>query len=86
MGEGADGARTPPRQRRRLSSALLSLALDPGVPQSVPFDYSLFRLAQKMNVPPWVMEGYAADRPPLLWLVRVVEFNRMENSVRVRRG
>lgn len=50
---------------------------------AVPFDFYLYRLAQRHGVQPWVFEGYPPDQPPLVWLVRVLEFARMEGSVKV---
>lgn len=55
--------------------------MQPGRPQPVPFDYALWRLGLRMGVPPWVLEGYPADQPPVEWVVRALEFNRMEQSV-----
>lgn len=34
-----------------------------------------------MGVPPWVLEGHPLDKPPVEWVVRCLEFNRMEQSV-----
>jgi hypothetical protein len=59
--------------------------MNPNQPVDVPFDYSLYRLAQKVGTFPWVFEGHPPDRPPLLWLVRILEFHRMESSISVRR-
>lgn len=56
-----------------------------GEPQPVPFDYLLYRTAQRMGIPPWVLEGYPIDQPPVEWVERVLEFSRLENSVRVSR-
>ena len=86
MARGAQGGGGPPRDRQRLREALALAALTPGQPQSVPFDYSLYRLSIRTGVPAWVYEGYPRDEPPLLWLVRIVEFDRMESSVSVRSG
>jgi hypothetical protein len=58
--------------------------MSPGKPQVVPFDFSLYRLAIQTGIPAWVFEGYPRDEPPLLWLVRILEFHRMESSVSVR--
>ena len=84
MAGGVEGGSTPPGERQRLSEALAIAALEPGKAVAVPFDYSLYRLAQKAGTVPWVFEGYPADQPPLLWLVRILEFHRMESSVSVR--
>lgn len=52
----------------------------------MPLDYSLFKLAQRLGVPPWVLEGYPPGKPPVEWVIRVMEFARMENSVQVTRS
>jgi hypothetical protein len=38
-----------------------------------------------MGIPPWVLEGYPLDRPPVEWVARCLEFARMEQSVTVKR-
>lgn len=60
------------------------MALDPGRPVVVPFNFRLYKLAQRHGIQPWVFEGEPPDRPPLLWLIRLMEFSRMETSVSVR--
>jgi len=69
-----------------LRQALALLALEPKTPRPVPFDYSLYRRAQQLGVPPWVFEGYPLDRPPVEWVIRCMEFAAMETSVQVKRG
>lgn len=54
-----------------------------GHPQPLPFDYALWQLGIRMGVPAWVFEGYAADQPPVKWVIRSLEFSRMEASVSV---
>lgn len=61
-------------------------AMDPGARTTVPFDYALAQTARRYGVPPWVLEGYPADSPPLAWVVRIVEFARLEGQVTVHRG
>jgi len=78
--------RNPPRERDELKQALALLALEPDVPRPVPFDYSLYRKAQRIGVPPWVLEGYPLDRPPVEWVIRCLDFAAMEASVKVIRG
>jgi hypothetical protein len=39
-----------------------------------------------MGVPPWLFEGYPADEPPVEWVIRSLEFARMESSVKVKRA
>ena len=62
------------------------MALDPTTPVRVPSDYSLWRMALRLGVPPWVFEGYPLDEPPIEWIVRILEFHSVEQSVKVRRG
>lgn len=50
---------------------------------SVPFDYSLWKLAQRMGIPPWVLEGHPIDSPPVEWIIRCLEYARLESSVKV---
>ena len=56
-----------------------------GVPQPLPFDYALWLTGIRMGVPAWVLEGHPADRPPVAWVIRSLEFSRMEASVSVTR-
>jgi hypothetical protein len=35
-----------------------------------------------MGIPPWVFEGYPIDQPPTVWVIRCLEYSRMESSVR----
>lgn len=46
----------------------------------VPFDFALYQLGQRLGVPPWALED-----APLDWLIRCLEFSRMEASVKVKR-
>lgn len=39
-----------------------------------------------MGIPPWVLEGYPLDQPPVEWIARVLEFHDLEQSVTVKRG
>lgn len=52
----------------------------------MPLDFALWRLGIRMGVPAWVFEGYPADQPPLEWVIRSLEFARMEASVKVKRS
>jgi len=52
----------------------------------VPFHYGLWRAARKAGVAPWILDGYPADDPPLLWIIRCLEFSQIEESVTVERG
>ena len=56
------------------------------MPVPVPFDYSLWQLGIRMGVPAWVFEGYPIDQPPIEWIIRSLEYARMDNSVKVTRG
>lgn len=58
-----------------LRTALANAAL--GNASEVPFTYALDQLARRWNVPPWALED-----APLDWLVRGLEFARMEGSVK----
>jgi len=49
----------------------------------VPYVYVVEMLARRWNVPPWVLESDEADP---LWIIRGLEFIRMETSVKVRNG
>lgn len=80
------GGRSPPSVRDELTHALALLALEPETPRPVPFDYSLYRKAQRLGVPPWVLEGYRLDRPPVDWVIRCLEYAALEASVQVKRG
>lgn len=39
-----------------------------------------------MGIPPWVLEGFPAHEPPVEWVIRVLEFARLEASVTTKRG
>jgi hypothetical protein len=58
------------------------MAVSPQEPQSVPLDYALWALGIRMGVPAWVFEGYPVDQPPVEWVIRSMEFARMEASVK----
>lgn len=60
--------------------------VSPGSSVSVPHDFAMWRLAQRVGVPPWVLEGFAHDRPPIDWLFRLTEFARLEAQAVPRRG
>lgn len=60
-------------------------ALDPYKDQLVPADYAQWKLAKRLGIPPWVLDGEPANEPSLLWLIRVREYARMEGSTTVRR-
>ena len=75
-----EGCRRPPGVRDGLRRAL-AVGATSDKPQSVPFDYALWRLALRMGIPPWVLEGHALDKPPVEWVARCLEFHRMEQSV-----
>jgi hypothetical protein len=68
-----------------LAQAFAGAALDPGSAQSVPFDYQLLLTARSVGIPPWVLEGYPLDAPPVEWVIRVLEFARLERGVTVSR-
>lgn len=38
-----------------------------------------------MGVPAWTFEGYPIDQPPVEWVIRSMEFARMEASVSVKK-
>lgn len=71
--------------RVELAQAFAGAALDPGKPQSIPFDYSLWLTAKAIGIPPWVLEGFPIDQPPAEWVERVLEFSRLERGVTVTR-
>jgi hypothetical protein len=52
----------------------------------VPYRYTLYKLAPRAGVPAWVLEGYETDRPPVEWVIRVLEYARLEASVSVSNG
>lgn len=49
----------------------------------MPSVYVIETLARRWGVPPWVLESEDADP---LWIIRGLEFLRMESSVKVRNG
>lgn len=67
-----------------LAQALAGARLT-GQAQDVPFDYALWLTGIRMGVPAWVLEGHPFDRPPVEWVIRSLEFARMEQAVRVSR-
>jgi hypothetical protein len=68
-----------------LAQAFAGAALDPGSAQSVPFDYQLLLTARSVGIPPWVLEGYPIDQPPVEWIARLLEFSHLERGVNVTR-
>jgi hypothetical protein len=57
---------------------LANAALGGGGPlKNVPFDYVLEQLAERWHVPPWVVE-----EAPVEWVLRTLEYRRLEGSVR----
>lgn len=56
-----------------------------GQAQPLPFDYVLWLTGIRMGVPAWVLEGHPADKPPIEWVIRSLEFARMEQAVTVSR-
>lgn len=84
MGGSAEGRVPPPGERDRLKRALSSSAAT-GKSQSVPSTYAQWKLAQACSVPPWVLDGYAIDDPPVEWVARLWEFHQLEQSVKVGR-
>jgi hypothetical protein len=72
--------------RDALGRALGRAATD-GTAQPVPIDYALWQLGIRMGVPAWVFEGHPIDQPPVEWVIRSLEFSRMEASAsKVTRG
>lgn len=71
------GCRGPPGARQQLKEALLAVALDPEKRPAIPFLYAVDQLAQRWHVHPRELE---ADPD---WLVRGLEFMRLEASVKV---
>jgi len=47
----------------------------------VPFVYALDALAQRWGIAPWALE-----EAPLDWIIRGLEFERLEGSTKVTRG
>jgi hypothetical protein len=86
VGQGAQGRRGPPGVRDSLARALGRQAID-GASVAVPNDYALWLLGIRMGVPAWVFEGHPIDSPPVEWVIRSLEFARMEASAKnVTRG
>lgn len=83
MDGGRPAGGHPPYDRERLTEALLQWALEPDKATVVPFNYRLYRLARSHGLAPWVFDGDPPDRPSLLWLIRILEYARMEASVKV---
>lgn len=79
------GKRAPPGERAAIAEALALVALDDKARPAIPFRFALWRLAQGMSIPPWVLAGRPTDAPGADWLYLCLEFARMESSVRVRR-
>lgn len=68
--------------KRELKRALAEAALsDDGSVKGIPFEYALDALAQRWNCPPWVIE-----QGPIEWLIRGLEFQTLEASVKRKRG
>lgn len=84
MGRRDDGGGGPPAVRERLIQALAGARLT-GQPQPLPSLYVQWLTGIRMGIPPWVLEGCPADRPPVEWVVRSFEFTRLEQSVTVTR-
>ena len=84
MGQGTQGRRGPPGVRDGLARTLGRAAID-GTSGPVPSDYALWQLGIRMGVPAWVFEGYPIDQPPIEWVIRSLEFSRMEASVTTRK-
>jgi hypothetical protein len=36
----------------------------------------------RMGVPPWIFEGHPIDQPPVEWVIRCLEFNRMSSQTK----
>ena len=85
MGRRPQGGRGPPGVRDGLRRYLSRAAVD-GAPGLVPIDYALWQLGIRMGVPAWVFEGYPIDAPPTEWVIRSLEFSRMEASASKKRG
>lgn len=77
MVDGDQGCRSPPSARRQLAEALALVAVDPEKRPGIPFLYALDQLAQRWHVHPSELE-----RDPD-WLIRGLEFMRLEASVKV---
>lgn len=81
MGERDAGCRAPPGERRQLATALASVALNPDARPAVPYAYALDQLARRWSTRPDELEEMDPE-----WLLRGLEFQRMEASVKVTRG
>lgn len=73
-----EGRRGPPGQRRQLATALAAVALDPDKRLGVPFTYALDQLARRWSTRPDLLEDMDPE-----WLMRGLEFMRLEGSVKV---
>jgi hypothetical protein len=61
-----------------------------GSPQPVPFDFTLYRVAQELRIPPWELTKPLPpeeDAERMLWLERILGYRDVELQARnVRRG
>ena len=67
-----------PSDSLALKKAFTRAALgDSGVLTEIPFNYALDLLAQRWHIAPWQLED-----APVEWLIRGLEYERMEASVK----
>lgn len=73
--------RAPPGERRQLAQALAAAAVDPDARPGIPYLYAIEQLARRWHTRPDLIETMDPE-----WLIRGLEFMRMEASVKVKRG
>jgi hypothetical protein len=78
---GHEGRCRPPGARRQLAEALSLVALDPEKRPRIPLIYALDQLAQRWSTSPDVLEDMDPE-----WLIRGLEFMRLEGAVKVTKG
>lgn len=81
MGQRDAGRGAPPGERRQLAGALAAVALDAEARPGIPYLYALDQLARRWHTRPDLLEEMDPD-----WLLRGLEFQRLEASVKVKRG
>lgn len=80
MGRGRHRGGGSPSDSLALKKALANAALGQDrTLRNVPFNYVLLEIAREWGVAPWVIED---DDRALDWLLRTIEFRRLEGSVR----
>ena len=75
------GTYTPKRAGQQLRTALARTAINPDAKTPVPLEYALDALAQRWGVAPWELEEAPGE-----WVLRGLEFMRIESSVTTRKA